>query len=96
MIAFPISVMVLFSVGGTLIITSGFILYAMIGKVNRKLPDNEQISYVFFYPTKALKITRKFRHLYPRSHLNTVRIVLNVLGFLLIAACAAQLNRLGR
>lgn len=92
----PVNIVIQFAAGGTLIVASGLILYAMIGRVNRKLPDDEQISYLFFYPAKGIKITREYRRLYPRSHLNTVRIILNALGFILMAICAAQVNRLGR
>ncbi len=34
----PISVVMLFAVGTTLVIASGFVLYVMIGEINRKLP----------------------------------------------------------
>ena len=67
-------------------------LYAMIGKINRKLPDEQQVSYVGFYPSKAFKITREYRRLYPRSRLNAARIVLNVVGFLLILASAERMS----
>jgi hypothetical protein len=92
----PISVAILFAAGGTLIMTSAFMLYAMIGKVNRRLPEDRQLGYLGFYPTKAFRIAREYRCFYPRSHLNAVRIVLNVLGFALIAASAARLSHFWR
>lgn len=92
----PISVAILFAAGGTLIMASAFMLYAMIGKVNRNLPEDQQLGYLGFYPTKAFRITREYRRFYPRSHLNAIRIVLNVLGFALIVASAARLSQFWR
>jgi hypothetical protein len=92
----PVSVAMVFAAGGTLIIVSAFILYAMIGKVNRRLPEDEQIGYVGFYPAKAFRIAREYRRLYPHSYLNTLRIILNVLGFALIVASAARLSHFWR
>lgn len=92
----PVSVAILFAAGGTLVMTSAFMLYAMVGKVNRKLPEDQQLGYIGFYPTKALRITREYRRFYPGSRLNAVRIVLNVLGFAFILASAARLSQFWR
>jgi len=75
---------------------SAFMVYVMIGKINRKLPEDQQIGYFGFYPTKAFRIAREYRRLYPRSHLNAVRIVLNVIGFAFLVACAARLSHFWR
>ena len=96
MITVPIDAAVLFVAGGSLIVVSGFIFYVMIGKVNRKLPDNEQIGYIGFYPAKVFRITGEYRRLYPQSHLNVVRIVLNIAGGILIIASAARLSHFWR
>ena len=88
----PTSVVVLFAVGGTLIIASSFIFYVMIGEVNRKLPENQQIGYLFFYPAKVFRITREYRRLYPHSRLNTIRIILTLIGGILILACGPKLS----
>jgi hypothetical protein len=92
----PIGIAILLGAGISLIITSGFIFYAMIGKVNRKLPDNEQIGYIGFYPAKVFRITAEYRRLYPHSHLNAVRILLSVVGFILGACAAARLSHFWR
>ena len=84
----------LFAAGGTLIMTSAFVLYAMIGKINLKLPEDQQIGYVLFYPSKAFRITREYKRLYPDSHLNAVRIALVLAGGLVIIGAAALLSRL--
>ncbi len=95
-VTMPVSAVVLFALGGTLGIISAIIFYVMIAEVNRKLPDDQQIGYFLFYPSKVFRITREYRRLYPHGHLNTVRIVLTIVGGILIIACAAQLNRFWR
>ncbi len=99
-ITLPIGVAVLVAVGTTSIIASSLILYVMIGHVNRKLPEDKQIPYFFSfsypYVSKATTIKREYKRFYPNGHLHTVRIVLNVLGFILIVACAAQLSHYWR
>ncbi len=61
----PVSVVVLFTAATTLIIASGFVLYIMIGEVNRKLPEDQQIPYLFSvsypYVRKAAIIKREYR-----------------------------------
>jgi hypothetical protein len=85
----PIGAAVLFAFGGTLVVVSGILFYMMIGEVNRKLPEDQQIGYFGFYPAKVFRITGEFRRLYPHSHINTLRIVLTIIGFLLMVASAA-------
>jgi hypothetical protein len=87
-ITIPIGVAFLFAAGGTLAIASAIISYAMIGKINRKLPEDQQIGYVLFYPSKGFRITREYRRLYPGSHLNMWRIVLIMIGGILVIASA--------
>lgn len=48
---------------------SGLILYAMVGEVNRKLPDEKQIEYLFMYPGKVGKIKSEYRKYYPNGRL---------------------------
>ena len=71
---------------------SAFMFYAMVGKVNQKLPEDQRTGYLGFYPAKAFRITREYKRFYPHSYLNVVRIVLNVLGGALIVASAARLS----
>ena len=95
-ITVPIGVAVLVGLGATSIIASSLILYVMIGHVNRKLPEDEQIPYFFSfsypYVSKATTIRREYKRFYPNGHLHTVRIVLNVLGLILMLASAIQLS----
>jgi hypothetical protein len=92
MITVPINVVLLFAAGTTLIIAANFVLYVMIGEVNRKLPEDQQIGYLGFYPAKAFRITREYRRFYPHSHLNTVRIILTIVGGILIIASAMRMS----
>lgn len=100
MISFPVDVVVLVALGTTSIIASSLVLYVMIGRVNRKLPEDKQIPYFFSfsYPyfSKFTTIKREYKRCYPNSHLHTVRIVLNVLGFILMLAGAARLSHFVR
>jgi hypothetical protein len=48
------------------------------------------------YVSKAATIKREYRQFYPNGHPHAVRIVLNVLGFILMVACAAQLSHFWR
>ena len=70
------------SCGLTFTILSGSLLYMMIGQVNRKLSDDEQIPYLFMYPGKVGRIKREHRRLYPQSRINTLRVACNVLAVL--------------
>jgi hypothetical protein len=96
----PVSVVMLFAAGTTLIIASGLVLYSIISEVNRKLPEEQQIPYLFSvsypYVSKAATIKREYGRFYPNDHPHAVRIVLNVLGFILMVACAAQLSHFWR
>ena len=49
MITFPIDVAVLVALGITSIIASSLVLYVMIGHVNQKLPEDQQIPYFFSF-----------------------------------------------
>jgi hypothetical protein len=68
---------VAFLLAQTCVIWANFVFSAMIDKVNRKLRDNEHISYVWFYWSKNRRIVRKYRSLYPEGRLN---ILCNSLG----------------
>jgi len=77
-----------FSLATTCMISAGFVMYAMIGKVNRKLPDNDQIGYLGFYWSKMMRIFREYRRLYPDGHLAGLHKTLTAAGFVLVALCA--------
>jgi hypothetical protein len=61
---------VLFLVAVSGVITANMVLYMMIGEVNRKRSDQDQISYFGFWIGKLALIVHEYRRLYPRGRLN--------------------------
>jgi hypothetical protein len=45
-----------------------------------------------FYPAKAFRIAREYRHFYPQGRLNSLRIIFNVVGFVLGVCAAARFS----
>jgi hypothetical protein len=82
-----------FAAGGALIGVSRLILLAMLRRVNRTLPADRQIGSLWLYPGKGIRIGRDYERIYPRSHLNAVRIILGVLAAGLILAGLATFGR---
>ena len=64
-----IGALLMFLAAISCILCANLAMFAMIGEVNRKLSENEQISYIGFYPTKYLTIHREYRRLYPQGRL---------------------------
>jgi len=99
-ITVPVGVVALLAAGTTFIVTSNLILYMMIGQVNRKLPENQQIPYFFSfsypYVNRMATIKREYKRFYPGGCLQMTRTVLNVLGFVLMAAGAWHLSHFWR
>jgi len=88
LITIPLRDALLVAFGGTLCLCSGLVYYAMIGRVNRYLPDEEQINYLF-RPRRAefskpLRLIREHRRLYPKSRLPLICILLEVVAIALI------------
>jgi hypothetical protein len=81
-------VAVLLAVGATLAIVSGRVISAMIGEVNRRLPDDQQISYLWGYPGKLSGIREQYKRFYPKGTLSKVLTVLEVSFLMVMAACA--------
>jgi hypothetical protein len=82
-----ILVIVLFLVGQTFVLVSGFIMYAMIGEVNRKLPDGQRVGYLFGYYGKYRRIFREYQRLYPNGRLGLYCKITAALGMASAAAC---------
>jgi hypothetical protein len=59
----------LFCAAQSFIVASAFILFAMIGKANRHLPDDQQISSLGFHPFSNKRIFREYRRFHPQGHL---------------------------
>lgn len=82
---------VLVNVGVGCLVASGALMYQEIGEVNRKLPDNQQISYLLFYSEKVSRIKREHKRLYPQSSIDRFRVVFQIVGLalMLLAALAS-------
>ncbi len=59
----------LFAAAGSLVILSNFLVYIMVGQVNRRLSDEEQVNYLFWYPGKLARLKKLYRQLYPEGRL---------------------------
>ena len=92
MISVPFLAGALFAGAVSLMIASALLFYALVGKVNRFLPENEQLSYLFMYPGKVSRVKREYKRLYPKSKLLLLRLVLNTLSFASLLGCLVQLG----
>jgi hypothetical protein len=92
MISVPFLAGAFFAGAVSLMIASALLFYALVGKVNRFLPENEQLSYLFMYPGKVSRVKREYKRLYPKSKLLLLRLVLNTLSFALLLMCLVQLG----
>jgi hypothetical protein len=63
----PVTVIVLGSVSISSCFLSNVFVFRMIGELNRKRPDNDQVSYFSFTPSKTGMIFRTYRQMYPRG-----------------------------
>jgi hypothetical protein len=79
---------VLFVLAVSCIVVSTSILWREIDEINRKLSSEEQISYLWMYTDKRLRIRSEYRRLYPNGRLERAGFTLEILGFVLLA-CAA-------
>jgi hypothetical protein len=74
--------------GASCLFISGVIFTQEIGEVNRKLPDDQQISYWGIYTEKFLKIKQLYKHFYPNGWLHRLRFIFEIVGFVLLAVAA--------
>jgi hypothetical protein len=82
----------LFAGSITLMISSNLVLYAIVGEVNRKLPEDQQFKYLFWYPAKFGKVKKEYRRLYPKSRLALMFNVCVGVSALLMLACVWRLG----
>lgn len=78
---FPAVVAIPLAGAVTLMISSALIISAMIGKVNRNLPEDQQVSYMWGYPGKLSEIKEQYKRFYPQGSLGRV---LNLLWVLIV------------
>jgi len=83
MIHVPLRLIMILAFGGTSAIVANMLTLIMIGQVNRKLPENEQISYVLWGIGNVFRCHRRF---YPQSYLVHLSVAC---GVVMVAAFAA-------
>ena len=79
LISFP--TIVLFCLACSSAILSSFFLWQEIGEINRKLSDDEQISYWGMHPVKMARIKREYKRLYPSGRIDLIRRLLQYAAF---------------
>jgi hypothetical protein len=86
---------VLAALAGSCLLLSGFLLTQEVGEVNRKLPEDQQISYWWMHVDKYARIKREYKRLYPNGRIHTFSIIFEFAGFALglLAAIAAGFFR---
>jgi hypothetical protein len=82
---------IFFSLASMFGVFSSLCVFQEIAEVNRKLPDEKQISYWGWYPGKFYTVRDEFKRLYPKSRLEFWRKTFQILmivcmGFVAIAA----------
>jgi hypothetical protein len=74
--------------GTSCALIAGVLTHREIGEVNRKLPDEEQISYSFMYPSKMQKIKAEYHRLYPTGRVDAWRSTFQIGLFVFLALAA--------
>ena len=64
---------VLFGIAQVCAITGSVAVYAELSNVNRKLPDDQQISYFWWYFSKYRRVDGLYRQYYPAGRLILLR-----------------------
>ncbi len=59
----------LFVLAQTFILLSGFVMFAMIGEVNRRVPDHQRVSYLVGHFAKYRRILSEYQRLHPTGRL---------------------------
>jgi hypothetical protein len=81
-----------------LILTSGcgllstYLTFREIEEVNKKLPRQEQIEYVFMYPGKMKRIRLAYKGFYPQGTINRWRLAFQAGGVLFLGLTALALG----
>ena len=78
----------------TFLLTSGFLMFAMIGEVNRGTASQQRISYLFGHFAKYVSVLREYRRLYPAGRLGLYFKLSLALGLGLLIGSAWQVGLL--
>ena len=86
---------ILAALGASCLALSGFLLTQEVGEVNRKLPEDRQISYWWWNPERYRRLKNEYKRLYPSGRIHKTAMVVEITGFVfwLLAAIAAGFFR---
>jgi hypothetical protein len=73
--------MILLSLACSCAILSAFLLWQQIGEINRKLPDDKQISYWGMHAVKMARIKEEYKRLYPSGKIELMRRIFQYAAF---------------
>jgi len=82
----------LFVLAQTFILLSGFVMFAMIGEINRRVPDQQRVSYLGGHFAKYRRILGDYQRLYPAGRLGLYFKVSLASGLVLLLGSAWQLG----
>ena len=91
LITFPPGVVALMAGAIGLSIGGHLVVSAMIEAVNRRLPEDQQFSYLWSYPGKFSKIKDHYKRFYPKGVLGKVEAALEILTAMMVAAAGLLL-----
>jgi hypothetical protein len=69
---------------------SGYFLYIEIREVNRKLPEDQQSSYLWMYSEKFSRIKQEYKRLYPQGRIHLWGLVFEIAFFILFILAVAD------
>jgi hypothetical protein len=78
----------------TFLLASGFLMFAMIGDVNRAAANGKRISYLLGHFPKYVKVLREYRRLYPAGRLTLYFKLSLAIGLALLIGSAWQVGLL--
>ena len=85
---FNIKAVIFMCLSGSGAILANMISFVMIGKINERVPPSERISYIIW----GTEVRRKYKELYPESHLT---LLLGFCIFLMVACFPLMLWSMG-
>lgn len=78
-----VAVIALFCVNVTLAITCSFLLFAMVGRVNERLSNENKFEYLGWHFGKLADLLREYKRLYPEGRLGLYFKTLLTTAFIL-------------
>ncbi len=85
----PREAAVFLSLAASCSIISGLLTYLEVGEVNRRLSEDEQISYLFIrYPGQMAKIKTQYKRFYPTGRLDSWRFAMEIAALVFFGATA--------